>query len=289
MFGDSYALGTHAISASSDGNGWMYYCEQLCGNAEVHKFANGGASFTTNGTTGSMAGMNAKGMFEYAATQITDPKAVTNIAIQFGANENENSNIQTAATEALTRCKELFPNAKISLSFTYFGGRVNMFANKYAKIVNSYKLAGAAVGVAVNVFINLMYYYETCSYDNLHPIESINQYLGGLMANAAAFGCVPDVELNVGDQYTLSSDHVCTIHGASFNVGSSLPYEVSLGYNWQHQFGATRYFSGVYPSGDRTNWLTVWFELSGSGKISVIGGNCLNSTVYNMPLTFNYI
>lgn len=289
LFGDSYLLGTHANGSNTDGNGWGYYFKKEVPTATVTEFANGGAGFNSAGTTGDMAGMNASQMFTYAKGKIAEPSKVTHVMIQFGYNDASLTNIDTVVN-ALNNCKSCFPNAKVNLAFTYLGKRDNMNTPKNFSNTNvCYVNAAAQCGVGISSIINPIYLYQNNTYDDIHPNASVQQLLGKMMVTACANTHVQDVSLNYVENFSLSSEHVCTIDGRAIVVGSTLPSAVDGYTPFQISFGKTRYFGGVNPSGDRTNWSACMLELTASGNVNVIGGNCTNTTVYSFPFSFIYL
>lgn len=120
MIGDSYAAGANTTAPSTDN-----WCVQLANLLEITNYryySNGGGGFITSGAAGGNFTYMLSSSGNVYKAESKDAANVTMVIIMGGINDGNvaESTMSSSVTTAITAAKQLFPNARLLLSYNFF-------------------------------------------------------------------------------------------------------------------------------------------------------------------------
>lgn len=183
LIGDSYLGGTHSASASTDGTNWGAEMQALCNFDTVRSYVNGGAGFCVGGSASQFSGLNFGQMVPVIAAQLTDSErdAVTDVV--FGGGWNDGNHVSdwngSLVTSAVAAARASFPNANISIVYMYGGSKPA--GTNWLAMESFYRNAAYSNACAYASTVTLVNNFGTPSYDGIHPTNSVQKFLGGLV------------------------------------------------------------------------------------------------------------
>ena len=300
LIGDSYLLGTHSASATSDGKNWGDTFQKVMG-CTVEKFANGGAGFWSNGTTAPYAGMNYAAMINHIVNNYKgDKESVTGIIFEGGYNDvsNYRANNNNDIISAVEAARDAFPNARIMINFTWLAGWGANLDNR-THIGNAYTAYNYASPQCADVFaatLNLNSILSNISYDNIHPNETAQDYLGKLIAYNYMSGQDYDFETSgVQEPLHIDKNHNLVVRtfthvlnnsiSPSDNPGKEVILESGQGPSTATE---TKYFFAINPSAKTSvgGWGLAVLALQTNGKLQIQNVSCnfnAGESIYIVP------
>lgn len=300
LIGDSYLQGIHSASASQNGKNWGDTFEEIMG-CDVEKFGNGGSGFWSNGSTAPYAGMNFLAMVNKIASDYeTDKNAVTGIIFESGYNDvtNVQSGNNGMIINTVNAARNAFPNARIMVNFVYTPG---WNASNKSYVGAAYTIYQYAAPQCADVFascMNLNGIVNGISYDNIHPNEEAQQYIGMLAAYNYISGQSFDFETgSVQNRININKDHELVIkpiqHIMTQNVsttdepGKEVLIEESIS---RSSLIEDKYFYAINPAAKTTEgaWGSAILSLNTNGKVQIQHVNVnfeKGQTIYIQPFT----
>ena len=120
MIGDSYAAGANTTAPSTDN--WCVQLAKLLDITNYRYYSNGGGGFITSGAAGGNFTYMLSSSGNVYKSESKDAAKVTMVIIMGGINDGNVSegNMSSAVTNTITAAKQLFPNARLLLSYNFF-------------------------------------------------------------------------------------------------------------------------------------------------------------------------
>lgn len=120
MIGDSYAAGANTTAPSTDN-----WCVQLANLLEITNYryySNGGGGFITSGAAGGNFTYMLSSSGNVYKAENKDAAKVTMVIIMGGINDGNvaEGTMSSSVTTTITAAKQLFPNARLLLSYNFF-------------------------------------------------------------------------------------------------------------------------------------------------------------------------
>lgn len=300
LIGDSYLQGTHSASATRDGKNWGDTFQRVMG-CTVEKFANGGAGFWSNGTTAPYAGMNYAAMVNHIVNNYKGNKeSVTGIIFEGGYNDvsNYRANNNNDIISAVNAARDAFPNARIMINFTWLAGW-NASLDNRTHIGNAYTAYNYASPQCADVFaasLNLNSILSNISYDNIHPNETAQEYLGKLIAYNYVSGQDYDFETSgVQEPLHIDKNHNLVVRTFTHVLNNSISPSDNPGKEVILNSGQgpstaveTKYFYAINPSAKTSDngWGTAILALQTDGKLQIQNVSCnfsAGQSIYIVP------
>lgn len=186
LIGDSYLEGTHSAGPTTNGKNWGDYLTEYGSFTSVRSYANGGSGFSRDGSTAPFIGKNWADMVEIVAYDLTttEKNEVTDLVFGGGWNDAQHWGDFSQTSHvypAVQKARENFPNAKIHIVFMY-GGTRNIQQNFY-RMEQIYRQAAYHYGCSFASTMYLVKNFSTPSYDDIHPTETVQEFLGGFVCS----------------------------------------------------------------------------------------------------------
>ena len=120
MIGDSYAAGANTTAPSTDN--WCVQLAKLLDITNYRYYSNGGGGFITSGAAGGNFTYMLSSSGNVYKAESKNAAKVTMVIIMGGINDGNVSegNMSSAVTNTITAAKQLFPNARLLLSYNFF-------------------------------------------------------------------------------------------------------------------------------------------------------------------------
>ena len=290
IIGDSYLQGIHATSASANGTPYSSEFVKQTG-ATVHTYANGGAGFTSQGTTAPYNGLTFSGMLDVIRNNFENPGDIDCVILQSGYNDvsvNDGSHLQSAIVSCVSKARSIFTNARVMVVFTYLCGNAATNVQNLSKIYINFVYGAQTAAAPLLTSVTLNFVVATPSYDNIHPTQSVQNYLGMQIANAYLnnyYADYPAGNYNQVSHYDTNDNLIITA-----NSTITLPSDVSAAHSWTQIGNASRTFGTVYFQAlapDHTPFATVNMRIQKDGTLSVNSPVALKAdeVIYPLPYT----
>ena len=120
MIGDSYAAGANTTAPSTDN--WCVQLANLLDIINYRYYSNGGGGFITSGAAGGNFTYMLSSSGNVYKAESKDAAKVTMVIIMGGINDGNvaEGTMQSSVANTITAAKQLFPNARILLSYNFF-------------------------------------------------------------------------------------------------------------------------------------------------------------------------
>ena len=288
IIGDSYLQGIHAASASANGTPYSSEFVNMTG-ATVHTYANGGAGFTSQGTTAPYNGLTFSGMLDVIRNNFENPGDIDCVILQSGYNDvsvNGGATLKDAIVSCVSKARSIFTNARVMIVFTYLCGNTAANVQNLAPAYSQFVYGAHSASASLLTSVTLNFVVDTPSHDNIHPAQYVQNCLGRQIANAYLnnyYADYPSSTYNGVFHYDTNDNLIITA-----NSTIKLPSSVSAN-SWIQIGNATKTFGRVYfqalaPS--KTPFATVNMLIKKDGTLSINSPVALNANEYIYPLPY---
>lgn len=183
FFGDSYASG-------ETGTSWLNNIVNYLGLSSTDYF---NASRNSYGFTYPSSTQNWETVLDYTITQISNKNDYTDILVAGGYNDGAPYNsstqqdIENAIQSFVTKCKNNFPNAKITIAHIGWTGNMDNFEG-LRKSIKAYKNCTNFGASYINNSEFIMHNYTLYNSDYIHPNATGNENIAKYLINGLLTG-----------------------------------------------------------------------------------------------------